>query len=62
MKMLKSRRYYLPKGISKNYNMIINRKNFYEPTVAFDIKRYKEIRKLTMQQAKNYTKGCLLGY
>ena len=29
-KRFKSRRYYLPKGIIKNYNMITNGKNFYD--------------------------------
>ena len=28
----KARRYYLPKSITKNYNVIINGENFYEPT------------------------------
>ena len=29
-KRLKTWRYYLPKGISDNYNVIINEKNFYD--------------------------------
>ena len=31
-KKYKAQRYYLPKGIINNYNMIINRKNFYNQT------------------------------
>ena len=38
--------YYLPKGIVKNYNVIINGKNLYDQPIDSDIKRYKEIRKL----------------
>ena len=37
-------KYYLPKGIIKNYNIIINRKNFYDQPVDSDIKRCEEIR------------------
>ena len=29
-KRFKARRYYLPKGIADNYNLIINRKDFYD--------------------------------
>ena len=46
-KRYKAWRYYLPKGIIKNYNVIINGKNFYGQAIDSDIKKYKEIRKLT---------------
>ena len=46
-KRSKTRRYYLPKGIIRNYNVIINGKNFYDQPVDSNIKRYEEIRKLT---------------
>ena len=42
--------------------MIINRKNFYDQPIDSDIKRYKEIRKLTTGQDKNYTFRGLLDY
>ena len=58
----KSRRYYLPKGIIKNYNIIVNGKNFYDQAIASHIKRYKEIRKLTTREGEDYTTGCLLDY
>ena len=53
----KAQRYYLQKGIIKNYNVIING----QPTDS-DIKKYKEIRKLTIGQREDYTTGCLLDY
>ena len=53
---------YLPKGIIKNYNVIINEKNFYNQTIDYDIRRYEEKRKLTTGQGKDYTTGCLLDY
>ena len=54
--------YYLPKGIIKNYNVIINGKNFYDQPIDSNIKRYEEIRKLTTRQGEDYTAGCLLDY
>ena len=62
VKRFKAQRYYLPKGIIKNYNVIINRKNFYDQAIESDIKREKEIRKLTTGQGEDYTTGCLLNY
>ena len=51
----KTRSYYLPKGIIKNYNVIISGKNVFDQTIDSNIKRYKEIRKLTTRQDKDYT-------
>ena len=39
-KRLNARKYYLPKGIIKNYNVNINGKNFYDQAIYSDIKRY----------------------
>ena len=60
-KQYKDSRYYLPKGIFQNYNFIIIGKNFYDQSINFVVKWYKDIRKLTSQR-ENYTTGCLLGY
>ena len=54
-KRFKTKRYYLPKGIIKNYNVIINGKDFYDQAIDSDIKRYKEIIKLTTGQGEDYT-------
>ena len=62
VKRFKTRRYYLPKGKIKNYNVIINGKNFYDRPIDSDIKRYQEIRKLTTGQSEYYTTGWLLDY
>ena len=61
-KRFKAKRYYLPKGIIKNYNVISNGKNFYDQATDSDIKQYEEIRKLTTGQGEDYTTGCLLDY
>ena len=52
-KRFKTQKYYLPKGIIKNVNVIIIGKNFYDQPVNSGIKRYEEIRKLTT---------CLVNY
>ena len=57
-----AKKYYLPKGIIKNYNGIINGKSFYDQPIDSDVKRFEEIRKLTMGQGEDYTTGCLLDY
>ena len=55
-------RRYLPKGVIKNHNVIINAKSFYDPPINSDTKWYEEIRKLKTGQGKDYTAGCLLDY
>ena len=47
LKELKTRIYYIIKGFFKNYNVIINGKNFDDKTVDSDIKRHEETRKFT---------------
>ena len=54
--------YYLPKGIIKNYNTIINGRNFYNQPSNSDIKWYKEIRKLTTGEDEDYTTESLLDF
>ena len=62
VKWFDARKYYLPKGITKYYNVIINAKNFYDEASDSNIKQYNEIRKLTKGQGEDYTTGCLLDY
>ena len=61
-KRFKTWRYYLPKGIIKNYVIIINGNNFYDQASHSDIKWYEEIRKLTAGKSEDYTTGCFLDY
>ena len=37
-KKFKTQGYYLPKGVIKNYNVIINEKNFFDQPVDSDLK------------------------
>ena len=61
-KRINARKVYLPKDIIKNFNVIINEKNFYRQHIDSDIKRYEEIWKLTTGQGEDETNGCLLDY
>ena len=49
---------YLPKGVMKNYNVIINWKNVYDQTSNSDIKLYGKKK----GQGEDYTSGWLLDY
>ena len=60
-KSYKAKRYYLPKGIIKNYN-IINGKSVHNQAIHTDIKRHKDIRKLKTRQSEDYTSRYLLDY
>ena len=40
----------------------MNEENFYNQTIYSNIKRYKEISKLTTGKDEDYTNGCLLDY
>ena len=61
-KRFKTRRYYLPKDIIRNYNVIINGKKFCDQAIDSDIKQYEEIGKLITGQGEDYTTGCLKDY
>ena len=53
-------RYYLAKGIIKNYDIIIDWKNFYRKPFDSVVKPYEEKRNLTTRQGEDYTTGYLL--
>ena len=50
------------KVIIKNYNIIINQRTSTINQLITDVKRYEEIRELTIGQGEDYTTGCLLDY
>ena len=61
VKRFNAQKYYLPKNIIRNYNVIIVGKSFYDQPINSDIKQYEEMRKLMIRQVEDYTTGCLLG-
>ena len=61
-KRLITRRYYLPKGIIKNCNVIINGKKNHTQTIDSNIKQYEEVRILSTGKDQDSTTGCILDY
>ena len=61
-KIFNARKYYLPKGIIKSYNVIISGKKIYGQPIDSDIKRQEKIGKLTIRQGDDYTIGCVFDY
>ena len=46
----------------KNYNVVINRRNFFDQTARNNLITYDNIQKITTGQGDDYTTGCLLDY
>ena len=56
------RRYFLARLKTKNYNIEIDGRNFYDQSINDSIKQYDEIRKISTGQSDDYTTGCLLHF
>ena len=56
------RRYYLPRAEIKDYNILIDRRNFYDQNVNSSIVRYNELLKMTTGRSEDYSTRCLLDY
>ena len=56
------KKYFLPRVNIENYNIEINRRNFYDQPINDLIKQYDEIRKVSTGQSGDYTTGCLLDH
>ena len=59
---ISNKRYYIPNVEIKDYNVIIDGKNFFDQPVKNDKVTYDNIRKITTGQGDDYTTGCLLDY
>ena len=57
-----NKRYYLPNVEIKDYNAMIDGKNFFDQPVKNDKVTYENIRKVATGQGDDYTTGCLLDY
>ena len=57
-----NKRYYIPNVKIKDYNVMIDGKNFFDQPINNMIKTYENIRKITIGQGDDYTTGCLLDY
>ena len=54
--------YYLPKVEIKDYNAMIDGRNFFDQPINIINKTYENIRKIAIGQGDDYTTGCLLDY
>ena len=54
--------YYLPKVEIKDYNVMVDGKNFFDQSINNDFKTYENIRKIATGKGDDYTNGCLLNY
>ena len=57
-----NKKYFLPRGEIKNYNVLIDGRNFYDQPINDLIKQYDEIRKVSTGYGDDYTTGRLLDY
>ena len=54
--------YYLPNVEIKDYNVMIDGKNFFDQPVKNNKATYENIRKIATGQGDDYATGCLLDY
>ena len=54
--------YYFPKVEIKDYNVMIDGRNFFDQPINSMSKTYENIRKIATGKGNNYTTGCLLDY
>ena len=54
--------YYFPKVEIKDYNFMIDGRNFFHQPINSLTKTYENIRKIATSQGDDYTTGCLLDY
>ena len=59
---ISNKRYYLPNVEIKDYNVMIDGKNFFDQPVKNNKVTYENIRKIATGQGDDYTTGCLLDY
>ena len=58
----RKKRYCIPNVEIKDYNVMIDEKNFFDQPVKNNKVTYENIRKIATGQGDDYTTGCLLDY
>ena len=56
------RKYFLPRINIRDYNILIDGRNFYDQNISDHFKRYEELRKVMTGRGEDYTTGSLLDY
>ena len=59
---ISNKRYYIPNVEIRDYNAMIDGKNFFDQPIRNDKVTYENIRKIPIGQGDDYTTGCLLDY
>ena len=54
--------YYLPNVEIKDYNIMINGENFFDPPIKNNKVTYKNIRNISTGLGNDYATGCLIDY
>ena len=57
-----NKRYHIPNVVIKDYNVMIDGKNFSHQPAKIDKVKYENIRKIATGQEDDFTTGCLLDY
>ena len=60
MKRDSHRKYFLPRIDIKDYNVLIDGRNFCDQNISDDFKKYEELRKVMTGRGEDYTTGSLL--
>ena len=55
--MKDNKKYFLPRGEIKNYNVLIDGRSFYDQPINDLIKQYDEVRKVSSGHGDDYTTG-----
>ena len=55
-------KYYLPRIDLNKYNVIIDRRNFYDNPIETNDEKYRELKKVMIGKGEDYTTGSLLDY
>ena len=58
----RNKRYYVPNVEIRDYNVIIDGKNFFDQPIKNDNITYENIRKIATSQGDGHTTGSLLDY
>ena len=53
---------YLPAVEIKDYNVMIDAKNFFNEPIIINLKTHENVRRIITSQTDDYTTGCLLDY
>ena len=57
-----NKKYFIPRGKIKNYNVLIDGRNIYDQPINDLIKQYDEVRKLSTGHGDDHPTGCSLDY